>query len=64
MPGAIIGGLIIGVGEAVGGVPGPFVGGASKSGFAYVLALVFLLFRPQDLFWEKKLLIAYEIRDP
>jgi branched-chain amino acid transport system permease protein len=54
VPGAIAGGLIIGVGEKVGEVYwGPLVGGAIENWFAYVLALVFLLFRPQGLFGEK-----------
>ncbi|NKC12096.1 MAG: branched-chain amino acid ABC transporter permease [Gammaproteobacteria bacterium] len=54
VPGAIIGGLIIGVGEKVAGVYwGPLVNGAIENWFAYVLALVFLLFRPQGLFGEK-----------
>jgi branched-chain amino acid transport system permease protein len=52
--GAIVGGLIIGVGEKLGEVYwGPLVGGAIENWFAYVLALVFLLFRPQGLFGEK-----------
>ena len=51
VPGAIIGGLIIGVGEKLSEVYlGPFVGGGIEIWFAYVLALVFLLFRPQGLF--------------
>ena len=54
IPGAIIGGLIIGVGEKVAEVYfGPLVGGAVENWFAYMLALVFLLFRPQGLFGEK-----------
>jgi len=54
VPGAIVGGLIIGVGEKVGEVYwGPLVGGAIENWFAYVLALAFLLFRPQGLFGEK-----------
>jgi branched-chain amino acid transport system permease protein len=54
MPGAIIGGLIIGVGEKMSEVfVGPYVGGGIEIWFAYVLALVFLLFRPQGLFGEK-----------
>ena len=52
--GAIIGGLIIGVGEKLSEVyVGPYVGGGIEIWFAYVLALVFLLFRPQGLFGEK-----------
>ena len=54
VPGAIIGGLIIGVGEKVAEIYwGPLVGGAIENWFAYVLALAFLLFRPQGLFGEK-----------
>ena len=54
VPGAIVGGLIIGVGEKVAEVYwGPLVNGAIENWFAYVLALVFLLFRPQGLFGEK-----------
>jgi branched-chain amino acid transport system permease protein len=54
VPGAIVGGLIIGVGEKLGEVYwGPLVGGAIENWFAYVVALVFLLFRPQGLFGEK-----------
>ena len=54
VPGAIIGGLIIGVGEKLSEVYiGPMVGGGIELWFAYVLALVFLLFRPQGLFGEK-----------
>lgn len=54
IPGAIIGGLIIGVGEKLSEVYiGPLVGGGIETWFAYVLALVFLLFRPQGLFGER-----------
>ncbi len=54
VPGAIVGGLIIGVGEKVGEVYwGPPLGGAIENWFAYMLALVFLVFRPQGLFGEK-----------
>jgi branched-chain amino acid transport system permease protein len=54
VPGAIAGGLIIGVGEKVAEVYwGPLVGGAIENWFAYVLALGFLLIRPQGLFGEK-----------
>ena len=54
IPGAIVGGLIIGVGEklfefTVGG----YLGGATENWFAYMLALVFLVFRPQGLFGER-----------
>ena len=54
VPGAIIGGLIIGVGEKIAEIYwGPGFGGAIEGWFAYMLALVFLLFRPQGLFGEK-----------
>jgi branched-chain amino acid transport system permease protein len=54
IPGAIVGGLIIGVGEALFEFAiGPMIGGATENWFAYVLALVFLVFRPQGLFGEK-----------
>ena len=54
VPGAIIGGLISGVGEKLSEVYlGPLVGGGIEIWFAYMLALVFLLFRPQGLFGEK-----------
>ncbi|MBA3326625.1 MAG: branched-chain amino acid ABC transporter permease [Rhodobacteraceae bacterium] len=54
IPGAIVGGLIIGVGEKLFEFTiGPMIGGATENWFAYVLALVFLMFRPQGLFGEK-----------
>jgi len=54
VPGAIIGGLIIGVGEKLSEVYlGSYVGGGIEIWFAYVLALGFLLIRPQGLFGEK-----------
>jgi len=54
VPGAIIGGLIIGVGEKLSEVYiGPLVGGGIEIWFAYVLALFFLLVRPQGLYGEK-----------
>ncbi|PKP68715.1 MAG: branched-chain amino acid ABC transporter permease [Alphaproteobacteria bacterium HGW-Alphaproteobacteria-4] len=54
IPGAIVGGLIIGVGEKLFEFSiGPMVGGATENWFAYVLALLFLVFRPQGLFGEK-----------
>ena len=53
VPGAIVGGLIIGVGEKVAEIYwGPLFGGAIENWFAYMLALGFLLFRPQGLFGE------------
>jgi branched-chain amino acid transport system permease protein len=54
IPGAIVGGLVIGVGEKLFEFTiGPMVGGATENWFAYVLALLFLVFRPQGLFGEK-----------
>ncbi len=55
IPGAIVGGLIIGVGEKVFefAIGAPYLGGATEIWFAYVLALIFLVFRPQGLFGEK-----------
>jgi branched-chain amino acid transport system permease protein len=54
IPGAIIGGLLIGVGEKLSEIYlGPMLGGGIEIWFAYVLALVFLLVRPQGLFGEK-----------
>jgi branched-chain amino acid transport system permease protein len=54
VPGAVIGGLIIGVGEKLSEVYiGPSFGGGIEIWFAYVLALIFLLVRPQGLFGEK-----------
>jgi len=54
VPGAIIGGLLIGVGEKLSEVYiGKFFGGGIEIWFAYVLALGFLLVRPQGLFGEK-----------
>ena len=54
IPGAILGGLLIGMGEKlfefyIGGL----IGGATENWFAYVIALLFLLFRPQGLFGDK-----------
>jgi branched-chain amino acid transport system permease protein len=54
VPGAIVGGIIIGVGEKLGEFYwGPLLGGAIESWLAYVIALGFLLLRPQGLFGEK-----------
>ncbi|HET9350483.1 MAG TPA: branched-chain amino acid ABC transporter permease [Burkholderiales bacterium] len=54
IPGAIIGGLIIGATEKLAEVyVGPYVGGGIESWFAYVVALLFLLVRPEGLFGEK-----------
>ena len=54
IPGAIVGGLIIGMGEKLFEFfAGPLIGGATENWFAYVLALLFLVFRPQGLFGER-----------
>ncbi len=54
VPGAILGGLIIGASEKLAEVYlGPFVGGGIEGWFPYVLALLFLLVRPEGLFGEK-----------
>ena len=54
VPGAIVGGLVIGAGEKLAEVfLGPYVGGAIEDWFAYMLAMLFLLVRPQGLFGEK-----------
>ena len=53
VPGVIVGGLIIGVGEKIAELYwGDALGGSIEQWFAYVLALVFLMFRPQGLFGE------------
>jgi len=54
IPGAIVGGLIIGASEQIAEIfLGHFIGGAIQDWFAYVLALAVLLFRPQGLFGER-----------
>ena len=54
VPGAIVGGLIIGVGEKVAEIYlGPYIGGGIEEWFAYVVAMLFLLYRPQGLFGDK-----------
>ena len=54
VPGAIIGGLIIGLGEKLSEVYlGPVFGGGIENWFAYMLALIFLMFRPQGLFGDR-----------
>jgi len=54
IPGAIVGGIIIGVGEKLGEFYwGPLIGSGIESWLAYAIALVFLLFRPQGLFGER-----------
>ncbi len=53
VPGAIVGGLIIGASEKLAEVYlGPYVGGGIEGWFPYVLALLFLLVRPEGLFGE------------
>jgi branched-chain amino acid transport system permease protein len=54
VPGAIVGGLLVGAGEKLSEVyVGPFLGGGIENWFAYVLALLVLLVRPQGLFGER-----------
>lgn len=54
VPGAIVGGLIIGIGEKIGEFYwGSLLGGGIESWLAYLIALVFLLIRPQGLFGER-----------
>lgn len=54
VPGAIVGGLIVGAGEKLAEIYlGPYVGGGIENWFAYVVALGFLLIRPQGLFGER-----------
>jgi branched-chain amino acid transport system permease protein len=54
IPGAIVGGVVIGVGEKLGEFYwGPLLGRGIESWLAYVIALIFLLFRPQGLFGER-----------
>jgi len=54
VPGAIVGGLIIGVGEKIAEIYwAPLFGGAIENWFAYMLAMIFLFFRPQGLFGER-----------
>ena len=54
IPGAIVGGLIVGASEKLAEVYiGPYVGGGIEGWFPYVLALLFLLVRPEGLFGEK-----------
>ena len=54
IPGAIVGGLIVGAGEKIAEVYlGPYIGGGIEYWFAYVLALVVLLARPQGLYGER-----------
>ncbi len=55
IPGAIIGGLIIGIGEKLFDLywGSPILGGGTESWFAFIIALIFLLYRPEGLFGEK-----------
>ena len=53
IPGAIVGGLIIGLSEKLFELYwGPLVGGGTEAWFAYVVALIVLFFRPHGLFGE------------
>ena len=54
VPGAIVGGLVVGAGEKIAeAYLGPHIGGGIEYWFAYVLALLVLLVRPQGLFGER-----------
>ena len=54
VPGAIVGGLIVGAGEKLAEVYlGPYLSGGIENWFPYMLALVFLLVRPEGLFGER-----------
>ena len=54
IPGAIVGGVVIGIGEKIGEFYwGPLLGGGIERWLAYFIALAFLLFRPQGLFGER-----------
>jgi len=54
VPGVIVAGLIVGASEKIAEVfLGPYVGGGIESWFPYVLAILFLLVRPEGLFGEK-----------
>lgn len=56
IPGAIVGGLIVGAGESLAETYiGPFLGGGITPWFAYALALVFLFIRPAGLFGERQI---------
>ena len=54
VPGAIVGGFIVGAGEKIAEVfLGSYIGGGIEYWFAYVLALAVLVVRPQGLFGER-----------
>jgi len=56
VPGAILGGLIIGVLEKIGsGYLNPIVGGGIETSIAYMIMIIFLIFRPYGLFGLKKI---------
>lgn len=56
IPGAIVGGLIVGAGESLAETYiGPYLGGGITPWFAYALALVFLFIRPAGLFGERQI---------
>ena len=54
VPGVIVAGLIVGAAEKIAEVYlGPYVGGGIEGWLPYVLAVLFLLVRPEGLFGEK-----------
>jgi branched-chain amino acid transport system permease protein len=56
IPGAIVGGLLVGATEALADIyVGPLVNGSVSTWFAYILALVFLLIRPAGLFGDREI---------
>jgi branched-chain amino acid transport system permease protein len=56
IPGAIVGGLIVGAGEKLAEVYlGPHIGGGIENWFPYMLAVIFLLVRPEGLFGERRI---------
>jgi branched-chain amino acid transport system permease protein len=56
IPGAVLGGLIVGASESLAELYlGPLIGGGLSAWFAYVLALIFLLVRPAGLFGEREI---------
>ena len=62
IPGAIVGGLIIGAAEKLAEVYlGPMVGGGIEGWVAYMIALLFLLIRPEGLFGEKHIDRVYRV---
>lgn len=54
VPGAIVGGLLVGCGEKLAEVYlGEYVGGAIENWFPYMLAMLVLMIRPEGIFGEK-----------